>query len=68
MAMIQSHYEINISLNGKHLFATAQRSCTTDSELENVLDIFVAKFLKSEGYGISYTHVRCEGKDTRVKN
>jgi hypothetical protein len=68
MAMIQSHYEINVSLNGRHLFATAERSCVTQDDLNKVLDIFVAKFPKSEGYKISYSHIKCEGRSKEVRN
>jgi hypothetical protein len=32
------YYEINISENNKHLFATAKRSITTKSELKNVFE------------------------------
>lgn len=68
MAMIQSHYEVNVSLNGRHLFATADRSCINAVELENVLDVFVKKFPKSEGFKISYTKITCEGKDIDIRN
>ena len=34
------NYEINISLNGRHLFATHERSLTSDYDLKKVLTIF----------------------------
>lgn len=68
MAMIQSHYEINVSLNGRHLFATDERSCVTEDDLNKVLKIFIEKFPKSEGYKLSYTHIKCEGRDKEVRN
>jgi len=40
------YYEINISLNGKHLFATAERSMTTEQDYFKMLKIFKDKFLK----------------------
>lgn len=46
-------YEINISLNGKHFFATAKRSINDKQELNEVLLVFIMKFPKDEGYEIS---------------
>jgi hypothetical protein len=68
MGMIQSHHEINVSLNGRHLFATAERSCVSTSELNEILEVFIKKFPKSEGYSISYTKVKCEGSSKEVRN
>ena len=47
------YYEINVSKNGKHFFATAKRSITDKDRLKVVHDIFVEKFPKSEGYELS---------------
>ena len=49
------YYEINVSLNGKHLFATAERSIDNKRELENVYSLFKEKFPESEGYKLSVT-------------
>ena len=49
------HYEINVSLNGKHLFATAERSITSKSQMEEVYELFQQKFPKSEGYTLDVT-------------
>jgi hypothetical protein len=49
------YYEINLALNGRHLFATAKRSLTSPAELKKVCKIFVEKFPQSEGYNISIT-------------
>ena len=49
------YYEINVTLNGKHLFATAERSATCQSSLKLLYDIFKEKFPESEGYEISVT-------------
>ena len=59
---MQSYYEINVALNGKHLFTTSLRSYTTESEYEKVLNIIKEKFPKSEGYVVSATHWNCSGK------
>lgn len=49
------YYEINVSLNGKHLFATAERSITNKSQMEEVYKLFEQKFPKSEGYILDVT-------------
>ena len=49
------YYEINVSLNGKHLFATAERSISNRWELDKVYHIFKEKFPESEGYEMSVT-------------
>lgn len=46
-------YEINVSLNGHHLFATHERSLFNENEFIRALKIFVEKFPESEGYSIS---------------
>ena len=56
------YYEINVSLNGQHLFATAERSITTSWEAEKVYNLFKEKFPESEGYKISVTYCEKIGK------
>jgi len=46
-------YEINVSLNGFHLFATHERSLTNEDLFEKALTVFKEKFPKSEGYEIT---------------
>lgn len=46
-------YEINVSLNGKHFFATHERSIRTTWELTKVLNVFKEKFPPEEGYKIT---------------
>ena len=55
-------YEINISLDGKHLFATHERSVTNVRKLQEVLPILMEKFPSSEGYKITVTEWRKIGK------
>lgn len=55
-------YEINISLNGKHFFATDKRSITNDNELKKVYDVLIKKFPKSENYELLITKNECVGK------
>lgn len=47
------YYEITISINGKHLFATTERSITNSWELAEVYVILKKKFPKEEGYDIT---------------
>ena len=49
------YYEINVSLNGKHLFATAERSITSKQKMEEMYKLFEQKFPKSEGYTLDVT-------------
>lgn len=51
-----SHYEINVALNGKHLFATAPRSLQTENEARKLYKLFKEKFPKSEGYEMSVSN------------
>lgn len=44
------YYEINVSLNGKHFFATAERSLTTESDARKAFVVFSEKFPAAEGY------------------
>jgi hypothetical protein len=46
------HYEINVSLNGAHFFATAPRSCQDKKHMQLVLASFITRFPKSQGYDI----------------
>lgn len=64
---MQSYYEINVALNGKHLFATSERSCTTRSECEKVFSIIKKKFPKSEGYDVAVTYWDCVGRPLETK-
>lgn len=61
MAGIQSHYEINVSLNGKHFFATDARSCVTEFEAKRVYTELSQRFPVTQGYEVSCTHWRCGG-------
>jgi len=52
---VPHHYEINVSLNGRHLFATNERSLTNKWDYEKVIPIIREKFPESEGYKVSVT-------------
>lgn len=49
------HYEINVSKNGRHFFATHERSVTSKEALEKITKVFQEKFPQEEGYKISAT-------------
>ena len=61
------YYEINVALNGKHLFATDKRSITTKRNLEKVYQIFKEKFSAEEGYNISITYWETVGKSINIE-
>lgn len=50
-------YEINVSLNGRHLFATHERSLTDQRKMLECLKIFKEKFPESEGYSIHVSEI-----------
>jgi hypothetical protein len=49
------HYSINVSQNGKHVFATAPGSCRDRGQAETVHALLVARFPASEGYRVDVT-------------
>lgn len=49
------YFEINISLNGDHYFATAKRSITTAKKAAAVILDLRKRFPAKEGYEISVT-------------
>ena len=49
------YYEINVSYNGRHLFATAERSITTEQKAKEMYRLFLKNFPESEGYNINVT-------------
>lgn len=55
------YYEINVSLNGRHFFATAPRSIDNLERAQQVYDVFKIKFPESDGYKIDIiqSETRC---------
>lgn len=47
------YYEINVSLNGRHFFATAPRSITYHELAKEMVKLFIEKFPVEEGYAVS---------------
>ena len=61
------YYEINVSKDGKHLFATAERSITVSWEAEKMYNLFKEKFPESEGYKIDVTRWEKVGKSVNME-
>lgn len=56
------YYEINVSLNGRHFFATDKRSITTKRALKEVYTVFKEKFPQEEGYELLVSCMETKGK------
>lgn len=56
------YYEINVSKDGQHLFATHERSVTNTWKLKALIDIFQEKFPESEGYKLKIVEWESKGK------
>lgn len=59
------HYEINVTLNGVHLFATAPRSLLTEEKAGYVFDILQGNFPESDGYRVTCSKIETVGTDMR---
>lgn len=59
-------YEINVSLNGRHFFATHKRSLQQESEMKKVLGVMVEKFPESEGFKINLSKWEESGESLDV--
>lgn len=60
------YYEINVSKDGKHLFATDRRCIEFPWNLAKIYPLFKEKFPESEGYKITVTYWETKGKE--IKN
>jgi HKD family nuclease len=56
------HYEINVAKNGKHVFATHERSLSTLEQTSEVVSRLELAFPKAEGYAISVSEICTIGK------
>lgn len=56
------YYEINVSLNGQHFFATDKRSITNKIALKVIYNIFKEKFPSEQGYDIMVSQYSTVGK------
>ena len=55
------YYEINVSLNGKHYFATSDRSIRTKEKAQEMALHFREVFPESQGYDITVSHYETIG-------
>lgn len=62
------YYEINVSKDGKHFFATAERSITNETKMEEMYNLFLEKFPEKEGYKLDVTRWSMQGKPIIFKN
>jgi len=66
---MQHHFEINVSKNGKHYFATHERSLTGFAkEAIAMANDFEKRFPSSEGFSIRLTEWECYGTGIDHKN
>ena len=61
------YYEINVSKNGRHLFATAERSITSFTQAEGMYMLFKEKFPENGGYKIDVTYWEKVGKPINME-
>ena len=47
------YYEINVAKNGKHFFATSERSITNEGKLKEVYKELKRAFPEEQGYSIN---------------
>ena len=59
-------YEINISKNGKHHFATAERSLTSLGEATKLFNELKEFYPDSQGFKISLTKWETKGKEIKI--
>lgn len=59
-------YEINVSLNGTHFFATHERSLYSIDKLKQAVEVFREKFPESEGYKITTSVVKTTKEDIEI--
>lgn len=61
MSPIPNHFELNVSRHGLHIFATDQRSATTAEAARELYELLSERFLASDGFQITITHITCDG-------
>ena len=56
------YYEINVSKNGQHYFATAERSIRCIAQAEKMFEHFCDLFPATDGYQITVTRYQKTGE------
>jgi len=59
------YYSINVSIMGRHFFATSEHSLTNESKLKEVYKAMLKAFPVSKGYEISITRWEKCGYDVK---
>lgn len=57
------HYEINVTLNGAHFFATHARSLSNEEQATRALKVFRDKFPDAEGYCVTVSLCQVTGRN-----
>lgn len=60
------HYEINVSLHGRHYFATHERSISCERKAIELYREFIDKFPITKGYRVSATKHQDLGEDVTL--
>lgn len=60
---MQSFYEVNVSLNGMHFFATAPRSGVSRENAKFIAQELTRRFPEAEGYKVTVTKWDACGRD-----
>lgn len=60
------YYEINVSKNGQHFFATAERSIRSMEELQRVYPEIARLFTAADGYEINVRRCYLHGEEMQV--
>jgi hypothetical protein len=58
---MQSHYRINVSQHGQHLFATDEKSCVSHADFQVVVEEIKKRFPREEGFKINAMFMQCSG-------
>jgi len=62
------NYEINISLNGSHFFATAERSITNTDDLKIIYKELAEHFTEEKGYEMSVSRYTKVGHSVPIED
>lgn len=62
-----SHYEINVAKNGMHLFATHERSLTSEQKALEAFMELRTRFPSGEGFSVSMTYMERIGRPVDVE-
>ena len=59
---MESYYEINVALDGRHLFATAPRSGVNKQQTEAIYKEIRNRFPTIEGFSVGITYWQSTGR------